>query len=442
MDWITRLNADEKKTWCEKRNTTKFYRLYTSVRGSQLKGCSTSLLGRIRPDHVIYLLKCLNIQDVHGFLEHLDFKPQHRSICLSIKKFQTLLILDSTECLTALGFSFSSLPLPPHLSRLALLGVVFSCLDPVLSIVAVLVTQQDPFDETQPENLPSFKSKLNRGSLSDHISWVRALAWYQKLLPRESKTSLMNLCESAGLLHDSLALLHSVKVYLACHLARSGYVRNERLDDPEVNVNAACERLLEALVYAGLYPNVAVVRSARKVVISKLMTVTFHPTSVYQSSAERNTQDERKFLVYSHCYGTDMRSPEEKIFIRDVTPVPSMAAILFSHDFHIPSRKPYKFSLNEKAFHFRCANEEIANFIQNLRLRMNEIVENSIVNHNIIDWRVQSRDVQVLRCALELLSNKENVCKVTTLEQKDLNLKKKTNSSQGKNKHNIKNMSK
>uniref|UniRef100_A0A8D8SP32 ATP-dependent RNA helicase DHX36 n=1 Tax=Cacopsylla melanoneura TaxID=428564 RepID=A0A8D8SP32_9HEMI len=435
MDWITRHMADERKTWCEKRNSTKFYRVYTSVRGSHLRGCSTSLLGRIRPDHVVYLLKRLNIQDVHAFLEHLDFKPQHRSICLSIKRFQTLLILDPAECLTPLGFSLSSLPLPPHLTRLAILGAVFSCLDPVLTIVAVLFTQQDPFDETQAKNISSFKSKLSRGSLSDHIACVRALAWYQKHLRRESKTSLVTLCESIGLLYDSLALLHGVKVYLACHLARAGYVRSEKPDDPDVNVNAACERLIETLVYTGLYPNVAVMRSPRKILISKLMKVSIHPSSVYPSSTEcnsqENTQDERKFVAYSHCYGTDMGSPDEKIFIRDVTPVPSMAAILFSHDFHIPSRKPYKFSLNEKAFHFRCANEEIVNFIQNLRLSVHQIVENSIVNHSIVDWRSKSRDVQVLRCAIELLNNKDNVCKVATLEQKDLKLKKKPNGVPG-----------
>lgn len=39
-------------------------------------------------------------------------------------------------------------------------------------------------------------------------------------------------------------------------LERAGYVRSGIDQD----VNASCESLVEAIVYAGLYPNVAVIR--------------------------------------------------------------------------------------------------------------------------------------------------------------------------------------
>ncbi|KAI5754702.1 hypothetical protein M8J77_010790 [Diaphorina citri] len=417
MNWATRQIADERKAWCEKRNSCKFYRLYTSVRGSHLKGCCSSYLGRIRPDHVTYLIKRLSIHDVHAFLEHLDIKPQHRSIHLSIKRFKAMNILDSTEYLTPLGYALSCLPLPPHLARLAILGCIFSCIDPVLSIVAVLL-HHDPFDQTMTEDVSSMKAKFSTGTPSDHLVWVQVLAWYQNLLPTHNRTSLSTLCESHGLLYDSLVLLHRVKGHLLSHLAQAGYTKSERLDDPESNVNAACGGLIVALVNAGLYPNVAVIRSPRKIVISKLMSVSIHPSSVYHATSVECTQHTRKFISYSHCYGCDMGSDTEKMYIEHISMVPSAAVILFSHDFHIPVRKQNKFSVTKRAYHFRCASENMVLFLERLRCRLHEIIESTIVNHSYIDWTSQSTDNNVLRCAVQLLRNQNDVCQVIDVEFK------------------------
>ncbi|XP_008479484.2 uncharacterized protein LOC103516298 [Diaphorina citri] len=159
-------------------------------------------------------------------------------------------------------------------------------------------------------------------------------------------------------------------------------------------------------------------RSPRKIVISKLISVSIHPSSVYHATSVECTQHTRKFISYSHCYGCDMGSDTEKMYIEHISMVPSAAVILFSHDFHIPVRKQNKFSVTERAYHFRCASENMVLFLERLRCRLHEIIESTIVNHSYIDWTSQSTDNNVLRCAVQLLRNQNDVCQVIDVEFK------------------------
>ena len=52
--------------------------------------------------------------------------------------------LDSNEELTALGYHLAKLPINPSIGKAILFGAVLSCLDPVLTICAVLGFK-DPF---------------------------------------------------------------------------------------------------------------------------------------------------------------------------------------------------------------------------------------------------------------------------------------------------------
>ena len=52
--------------------------------------------------------------------------------------------LDEEERLTTLGRHLAALPLPPALGKLLLLGVLWGCLDPVLTAACFVSYRQDP----------------------------------------------------------------------------------------------------------------------------------------------------------------------------------------------------------------------------------------------------------------------------------------------------------
>ena len=56
----------------------------------------------------------------------------------SIKMLQSIGALDNAENLTPLGFHLAQLPVDPLVGRMLLMGAIFSCVSPILTIAATL----------------------------------------------------------------------------------------------------------------------------------------------------------------------------------------------------------------------------------------------------------------------------------------------------------------
>ena len=73
-------------------------------------------------------------------------RPEREAINLSLDLLISLNAIDPSEQLTPLGFHLAHLPMDPQTGKMILLGAMFSCLDPVLSIAASLSFKVNFFD--------------------------------------------------------------------------------------------------------------------------------------------------------------------------------------------------------------------------------------------------------------------------------------------------------
>ena len=55
-------------------------------------------------------------------------------------------------------------------------------------------------------------------------------------------------------------MLHNMKGQFAEHLLGAGFVRSRNPKDPESNINSDNEKIIKAVICAGLYPKVAKIR--------------------------------------------------------------------------------------------------------------------------------------------------------------------------------------
>jgi HrpA-like RNA helicase len=70
-----------------------------------------------------------------------------------LQLLETLNALDESENLTPLGFHLAQLPMDPQTGKMILMGALFGCLDPVLTVAASL-SHKDAF------TLPLVSEKL------------------------------------------------------------------------------------------------------------------------------------------------------------------------------------------------------------------------------------------------------------------------------------------
>ncbi|AQL02149.1 hypothetical protein ZEAMMB73_Zm00001d045376 [Zea mays] len=81
---------------------------------------------------------------VSSFLAKSLQAPDPLSVKNAIELLKTIGALDDTEELTSLGRHLCTLPLDPNIGKMLLMGSVFQCLDPVLTIAAALA-YRNPF---------------------------------------------------------------------------------------------------------------------------------------------------------------------------------------------------------------------------------------------------------------------------------------------------------
>ncbi|RHN40514.1 putative RNA helicase [Medicago truncatula] len=89
-------------------------------------------------------IKSLQVESIGKFLSSALEAPDPRAVQNAIEFLTTIGALDEDENLTNLGKVLSILPVDPKLGKMLIMGAIFRCFDPVLTIVSVL-SVRDPF---------------------------------------------------------------------------------------------------------------------------------------------------------------------------------------------------------------------------------------------------------------------------------------------------------
>lgn len=137
-------------------------------------------------------------------------------------------------------------------------AALFSCVEPIFAIAASL-TFKDAFycPLGKEEEANRRKRELSMEQYSDHIALAEALRRFE-IAYRRGNAGLF--CREYFLSFNTLKLLSEMKTEFARYLYEMKFLDSENPSDRSANRNSNNIALIKAIVCAGLYPNIAVIR--------------------------------------------------------------------------------------------------------------------------------------------------------------------------------------
>ncbi|CAM9614623.1 unnamed protein product [Pylaiella littoralis] len=227
------------------------------------------------------------------------------------------------ESLTPLGKHLALLPVEPQIGKALVLGCMLGCLDPVLTIAALL-SQRNPFvmPMSKKEQADAAKRRFAQGEPSDHLCLYNAYeAW--RACPRRDQ---QDFCHVNFLSPSALRTASEVRGQFQTLLRDAGLIPRDRDQLAELNRHSEMPKfwpVVRAAMCSGLYPNLVRVDYGKKkfkLLSADHSTLNPHPSSV---TSEGNPFNRRWAYYHEMC-----RTPGG-LFIYDLTEASALPLLLF-----------------------------------------------------------------------------------------------------------------
>ncbi|EST07241.1 Helicase-associated domain protein [Kalmanozyma brasiliensis GHG001] len=253
--------------------------------------------------------------------------------------------------LTSLGKHLAQLPLDLRLAKLLIMGTIFGCLGPMLTVASIMSCKplfSAPF-EKRDEVSKARASFAIAGCKSDLLADAAAFEQWQTMrADRTPNGEIRNWCESHFISQSTLRDIQTNRLDLLSHLQEMGFVANHYspfgiYDDSEYDRNAHHTGILRSIVMAGLWPSVVRIdlpsakfdqsssgtvqreAEARQVrYFDRNGRVFLHPSSTLFSCKGFDSSYLTSFAKSSTGAATD-----SKVYLRDATEVPLFGLLLF-----------------------------------------------------------------------------------------------------------------
>lgn len=226
--WVGSSNLNQRAGRAGRHRSGEYFGILSKAHAEALHPYQTVEMKRVDLSNVVMHVKALNLpgMTVENVLAASIEPPDPTRVDAAIKNLQMVGALDSEKALTSLGRVLLQLPVEAQMGRLVLYGSFFRCLDPALTLAAIL-TSRDPF--VSPMHLKKeAASKKNSwapdGFRSDALAILRAFNAWWTFQSRGDYHAANKFCIDNFLAKPTLLMIQKVKAHLLQSLYRAGVI--------------------------------------------------------------------------------------------------------------------------------------------------------------------------------------------------------------------------
>ncbi|XP_057491891.1 DExH-box ATP-dependent RNA helicase DExH3 isoform X2 [Actinidia eriantha] len=315
--WISQASAKQRRGRAGRVQPGKCYHLYPRCVYEAFAEYQLPELLRTPLNSLCLQIKSLQVGSIGEFLSAALQPPEPLAVQNAIGFLKMIGALDENEHLTHLGGFLSMLPVDPKLGKMLIMGAIFRCFDPILTIVAGL-SVRDPFllPQEKKDLAGTAKSRFSAKDYSDHMALVRA---YEGWKDAEREGSAYEYCWRNFLSAQTLQAIHSLRKQFSFILRDSGLVDADSGTNNGLSHN---QSLVRAIICSGLFPGIASV--VHRETSMSFKTMDDGQVLLYANSVNARYQTiPYPWLVFGE------KVKVNTVFVRDSTGVSDSILILF-----------------------------------------------------------------------------------------------------------------
>ncbi|KZT42681.1 P-loop containing nucleoside triphosphate hydrolase protein [Sistotremastrum suecicum HHB10207 ss-3] len=413
-DWVSRAAARQRRGRAGRTGPGVCYKLYTRAQENDMSPFPVPEIQRVPLESMLLTMKVIApMTDPRKSIAGAIDPPDVGSVDRSWATLQIVGCIDESGDLTALGEQVSHLPLDIRLAKMLILGAVFHCLDPMLTIAAALSSKPLFISSTDKRE----ETSLSRAKFSIGNSDVLTVcAAFNEALHQEriSHASMQDFCRQNSISLTTVREIQWLRNDFKNTLRSMGFtVPSPDLARSDLQLDTSQQSLVKSIVLGGLWPRVARIHLPSDAI--KFDRV--------QAGAVQRENEAREFRLYdvvndtrvfihpsSGLFGNSVWKSKfvafftkrltSKIFIQDVTEVPTYALLLFGGQLtvnHVGGGLTVKAA--DREIRLR-AWPRIGVLVNHLRRLLDERLRESIQNNKVFHQGTEDPVIEVIRTLL------------------------------------------